>query len=117
MFGQEEQEPLAYLLDQEPVVVFGYSLSEFMVSAAVFIIGGAVIFGFLFLLIGLFVPGVVLGVLVGGAAVIIIGKNLQKKKETKPNGYYGLKLKVNINRFIPLGFIHRNAKWFTQRSR
>lgn len=110
-------EPTAYLLDMEPAVIAGFTLSEFVAAIATVIPVFGIVFAVIGFVVGHAVIALIIGIAIGGACVVIIGKRLSVAKEGKPNGYYSLKLKVFINNYLPLGFTNKSAKFNNMRTR
>jgi len=116
-FDNPKEEPCAELLDTEPTVISGYSLTEFVTSLLLNIVFWPLSFALILLPFGYAVIGGMIGILFGGALVMKIGSWLEKNKEGKPNGYYSLIIFNYINKVFPLGFVNKDSRWEINRDR
>lgn len=105
------------MLDNEPAVISGYSLTEFIFSVCVNLAVWPFVFAFLGLFFGQPVFGGIIGFAIAIPAIIFIGKKLERSKEGKPVGYYSLKVKAILNTYLKFGFVHQNSRWSIFRSR
>ncbi len=116
-FNDPKNEPLAYLLDGEPTVISGYSLTEFFVSTVLNILFWPLLIGLLCLPFGFGVIGLMMGVIVAGLVIVRVGRWLDIHKEGKPDGYYTLMIKAKWNQVFPIGFVNSTAQWDITRDR
>lgn len=116
-FHDPKAEPVASLLDNEPAVVAGYTLTEFIFTTLLSLCVFPVIFGFIALFFGYFVIGVMLGIMVAALVIWLIGTKLARIKEGKPDGFYQLKVLLIINAILGARFVTHSGRWSQSRGR
>lgn len=117
MFKDLRSEPVAHLLDNEPAVIGGYTLTEFVFTTVVSITVCPAILSLIGLLLGSIAAGAMLGIAVAALIIWFLSNKLQRVKEGKPNGYYNLKLKLLLNALFNNGFVNRSGQWSMSRAR